>query len=142
MRFTVFTPRKHWIDNRDSNSDIYNATSLVVVEKGIPMMSEGKYPMRPGTSFMFRIIAFREKTHPYPYASMKIGDSFKIMNTVEDSDWVQARVHAWMKSTKNTTGMRFTCRKGEDRFGSRIRRKRTYTRVWRMEDDPDPAMKR
>ena len=72
----------------------------------------------------------RPTEHDYPYEEMKIGDSFKIMETETPNSIVMSRVHSWMRGPKNTTRLRFACRKGKDAD------KEKYTRVWRMEDDP------
>lgn len=87
------------------------------IEKGIPMPSWGK-----PTFF------------DYPYDEMEIGDSFKIPHTEASNILISSRVHSWMRGPKNTAGFRFACRKGTDDDGQ------GYTRVWRVEPDPDVAL--
>lgn len=72
--------------------------------------------------------------YDYPYEQMEIGDSFRIWHTEASNEIVSSRVHSWMRGPKNIKHLRFACRKGKDPDGQ------TYTRVWRVEPDPDLAM--
>ena len=103
--------------NKPERKITVRTVKMPTVEKGIPMPNWGK-----ATSYN------------YPYEEMEIGDSFKMMHTEASNEKVSNRVHCWMRGARNPNHLRFACRKGIDPDGQ------TFTRVWRVEPDPDVAL--
>ena len=100
--------------NKPERKIVVRTVKQPTIEKGIPMPAFG-----------------RATVYCWPYEQMEIGDSFKIMHSEASNEKVSNRVHTWMRGANNTKHLRFACRKGRDPDGQ------TFTRVWRVEPDPD-----